>query len=333
MPILHGLAARRRAPIISVTAFCIGLLYTLPISASPPLNNEPLSPLPTLDSLKLDVGKIKLGEKLFKDTRLSKDNSTACITCHDLGKGGVDGLTRSIGVRQQTGDINTPSVFNSGLNFKQFWDGRSATLEEQIDQVVHNPKELDMSWTQITEVLAADPEIVQLFQASYADGLQSKNIQDAISTFERSLLTPAPFDRYLQGNVNAISTSAQKGYQLFKEFGCVACHQGVNIGGNMFQKFGAMDDYFGKRGHITDADLGRYNVTKNEEDKHVFKVPSLRNVALTAPYFHDGSAQQLIDAVDVMFRHQLGRTGSDEEKQLIVEFLRTLSGERTEVEP
>lgn len=298
------------------------------IAAGTPLVGEPISPLPTLDSLQLDPKKIKLGERLFQDTRFSKDNSTACISCHNLDKGGADGRKNSIGVRQQLGTINTPTIFNSGLNFHQFWDGRSDSLEDQVDKVVHNPHELDMNWDDLVKILKSDANLVADFNAAYPqEGLQAANIQNALASYERSLLTPSRFDRHLLGDAKALDQDELKGYQLFKDYGCVACHQGVNVGGNMFQKFGVMDDYFAKRGSVTEADFGRFNVTKQEADKFVFKVPSLRNVALTAPYFHDGSTDTLNAAVDVMFRHQLGRTASDEDKRLIVKFLNTLTGE------
>lgn len=298
------------------------------IAAGTPLVGEPISPLPTLDSLQLDPKKIKLGERLFQDTRFSKDNSTACISCHNLDKGGADGRKNSIGVRQQLGTINTPTIFNSGLNFHQFWDGRSDSLEDQVDNVVHNPRELDMNWEDLVKILKSDASLVADFNAAYPqEGLQATNIQNALASYERSLLTPSRFDRHLLGDAKALDQDELKGYQLFKDYGCVACHQGVNVGGNMFQKFGVMDDYFAKRGSVTEADFGRFNVTKQEADKFVFKVPSLRNVALTAPYFHDGSTDTLNAAVDVMFRHQLGRTASDEDKRLIVKFLNTLTGE------
>lgn len=298
------------------------------VMADVPLVGEPINPLPTLESLKLDPKKIKLGERLFKDTRFSRDNSTACVSCHNLDKGGTDGRKNSVGVRQQLGAINTPSIFNSSLNFHQFWDGRSDSLEDQVDKVVHNTRELDMNWADLLVVLKSDANLVAEFKEAYPeDGLQATNIQNALATYERSLLTPSRFDRYLLGNAKALEQDELKGYQLFKDYGCVACHQGVNIGGNMFQKFGVMDDYFAKRGSVTEADFGRFNVTKQEADKYVFKVPSLRNVALTAPYFHDGMTDTLNAAVDVMFRHQLGRTASDEDKRLIVKFLNTLTGE------
>ena len=171
---------------------------------------------------------------------------------------------------------------------------------------MHNPLEMGSSWPEVMGKLGKDAALVAEFKKSYPDGLQPRTIADALATFQRSLVTPnSRFDKYLRGDKNAITVDELKGYQLFKSYGCVACHQGVNVGGNMFQTFGVMGDYFAKRGNPTDADLGRYNVTKNPADRHVFKVPGLRNVALTAPYFHDGSAKTLNDAVDVMFRYPL----------------------------
>jgi cytochrome c peroxidase len=289
-------------------------------------SDEPIKPIPTSPSL--DAKKVALGERLFNDKRLSKDNSIACVSCHSLSKGGADGMTTATGIGGVKGTINTPTVLNSGFNFRQFWDGRAASLEEQAAGPVHNPKEMGSDWAQVLGKLTQDGAMVEQMKQSYPDGVQAKNIQDAIAVYERSLTTPnARIDRYLRGDKTALSNDELRGYQLFKTYGCVACHQGVNVGGNMFQTFGVMGDYFAKRGNATEADLGRYNVTKRESDKHVFKVPSLRNVALTAPYFHDGSAKTLGDAVDVMFKFQLGRAASAQDKDLIVKFLHTLSGE------
>jgi cytochrome c peroxidase len=289
-------------------------------------SDEPIKPLPT--DVRLDAKKVALGERLFNDKRLSKDNSISCATCHNLARGGMDGQVTGTGIGGVKGPINVPTVFNSSLNFRQFWDGRAATLEEQATGPVHDPKEMGSNWTEVLAKLTKDGALVDLVKQSYPDGLQAKNIQDALAVFERSLTTPnARFDKYLRGDKSALSGDELRGYQLFKSYGCVACHQGVNVGGNMFQTFGVMGDYFAKRGNPTAADLGRYNVTKIETDKHVFKVPSLRNVALTAPYFHDGSAKTLGDAVDVMFKFQLGRPASAQDKELIVKFLHTLTGE------
>jgi cytochrome c peroxidase len=288
--------------------------------------SEPIKPIPT--DIKVDERKAALGEKLFSDKRLSKDNSVSCASCHALGTGGVDRASVSTGIGGVKGPINAPTVFNAGFNFRQFWDGRASSLEEQAAGPVHNPKEMGSNWQEVIGKLSADKKLVALFKAAYPDGVQAKNIQSALAEFQRSLVTPnAKFDRYLRGEKNALTEDEQKGYQLFKNYGCVACHQGVNVGGNMYQVFGVMGDYFKQRGNISDADLGRYNVTKNEADKHMFKVPSLRNVALTPPYFHDGSVKTLHEAVEVMFRYQLGRSAPQSDKDLIVKFLQTLTGE------
>jgi cytochrome c peroxidase len=289
-------------------------------------SDEPIKPIPI--ELKLDLKKVALGEKLFNDKRLSRDNTLSCASCHNLNAGGVDGTANSVGIGGAKSAVNAPTVFNSALNFRQFWDGRANSLEEQAAGPVHNPKEMGSNWAEVLGKLGKDAALVAEFKETYPDGLQSKNIQDGIGIFGRSLVTPnARFDKYLRGDKSAINAEELKGYELFKKYGCVACHQGVAVGGNMFQTFGVMGDYFAKRGNPTEADLGRYNVTKNEADKHVFKVPSLRNVALTAPYFHDGSAKTLNDAVTVMFKYQLGRSASPQDQEQIVMFLRTLTGE------
>lgn len=289
-------------------------------------SDEPIRPIPL--SVHLDAKKVALGERLFHDKRLSRDNTIACASCHSLDHGGADGSTGSTGINGAKGSINAPTVFNSGFNFRQFWDGRANSLEEQAAGPVHNPKEMGSNWPEVLGKLSQDEALKAMFKESYPDGLQPKNIQSAIATFERSLITPnGRFDKYLRGDKTALNDDELRGYQLFKNYGCVACHQGVNAGGNMYQVFGVMGDYFAARGSVNDSDLGRFNVTKDEADKYVFKVPSLRNVALTAPYFHDGSAKSLGDAVDVMFRFQLGRVAPQRDKEQIVKFLHTLTGE------
>lgn len=224
--------------------------------------------------------------------------------------------------------MNAPSVFNSGYSVRQFWDGRASTLEDQIEGPVHNQKELGSDWAQIIGKLAADPQLVTEFKAVYPEGIRPENIKDAIAAFERTLVTPnSRFDRYLKGNRDALSADEIKGYQLFRGYGCVSCHQGVNVGGNLFAKLGVMRDYFKERGGNVPANLGRYNVTGREEHKHVFKVPSLRNVAVTGPYFHDGSVETLEEAVLLMGRHQLDVAISQQDVVLIVKFLHALTGQ------
>jgi len=287
---------------------------------------EPIEPLPL--TITLNVKKVALGEKLFNDVRLSRNNSISCSSCHLVSAGGADSRVRSVGIDGRDGSINAPTVFNAGFNFRQFWDGRAETLEAQVDGPTHEFSEMDSNWLEITGKLQLAPEYREAFAELYPRGIEKHSIQDAIATFERSLVTPnSRFDRFLRGEVSALSDEEKKGYALFKDRGCSSCHQGINAGGNMFQKFGAMGDYFASRGNQTKADLGRFNVTGDNRDRHVFKVPSLRNVALTAPYFHDGSTVRLEDAVAIMAKYQLGDELSAKEISQIVSFLKTLSGE------
>lgn len=289
---------------------------------------EPIKPIPLTLTLKQDRARVAIGRRLFQDPRLSANDRVSCASCHDLSRGGVDGRDYSIGFSGRRTGVNTPTVFNAALNFRQFWNGRADSLEAQIDQVIQNPVEMGSTWALVLTKVAQDAGYKESFSRAYKDGITKVNIQNAIATFERTLITPnSRFDKYLRGERHALSDEEKAGYVKFKQYGCIACHQGMNVGGNMFQKFGVMGDYFAQRGKPTEADLGRYAITGEEEDKHVFKVPSLRNVALTAPYFHDASARTLADAVEVMFRYQLGRTASSSDKKAIVKFLGTLTGE------
>lgn len=296
------------------------------------IDREPISPLPR--RIDLDSRKVELGRRLFHETRFSADNSLSCASCHNVRKDGADGRAKSVGVGGALGDVNAPTVFNSGLSFRQFWDGRAETLEDQIDGPVHNSRELASDWPRIIGKLTDDADYVAAFARIYRSRIESGTIKDAIATYERSLITPGcRFDDYLQGDRNAITPEEKEGYRLFKDNGCGSCHQGVLVGGNMFEKLGIIRNYFEDRGNITKADYGRYNVTHDEQDRFVFKVPSLRNVARTAPYFHDASAQTLDEAVDVMARYQLGRELTANDVHLIVQFLATLTGRNPEATP
>ena len=273
--------------------------------------------------------KVELGALLFHDVRLSKDNTISCASCHDLNRGGADGRQFAIGVNGASGDVNSPTVFNSSLNFRQFWDGRANSLNDQIEGPVHNPIEMASDWPQIIEKLKADQNIVARFDKIYGNGLKEQNLKNAIIEFERSLVTlNSPFDRYLQGDSWALSGDQVRGFEKFKSYGCVSCHQGQNLGGNMFQNLGVSGDYFKDRGGYFKSDLGRFNVTGIETDKHMFRVPSLRNVALTSPYFHDGTVKTLKEAVQKMGKYQLGRELSDADTNDLVAFLKSLTGER-----
>ena len=293
---------------------------------------EPIKPIP--ETVDVNPRKVALGRALFHDPILSKDDTVACVSCHELASGGDDGLRVSIGIEDREGPINAPTVFNAAFNFRQFWDGRARDLEAQIDGPVQNPVEMGNLWPEVVAKLYQDSAYPAEFNAIYPDGIKRKNIKNAIAEFMKSLITPhSRFDRWLKGDDDVLTPLEKEGYALFKDYGCVSCHQGANVGGNMFQVFGVLNDYFKRRGDITDADLGLYNVTGNEEDRHSFKVPSLRMAAHTAPYLHDGSAETLRDAVDAMFEFQLGREAPDEDKDAIVAFIKTLAGESEELSP
>ena len=310
----------------------LGLGLAAASFAGEPRLNEPIRPLP--ESVDVNPEKAALGRMLFHDTRLSKDGTISCASCHDLASGGDDGRRVSTGVEGAEGMINSPTVFNASLNFKQFWDGRAKDVVEQIDGPLQSPIEMGSLWPETVAKLYEDDEYPQRFQALYPDGINRPNIKDAIGEFVRSLVTPnSRFDQWLKGDDSALDEREKHGYALFKSYGCVSCHQGANVGGNMFQVFGVLNEYFKRRGNITEADLGRYNVTGNIADRHSFKVPSLRMAAHTAPYLHDGTAETLRDAVDAMFEFQLGREAPDDDKDAIVAFIRTLAGESEELSP
>ncbi len=287
---------------------------------------EVVQPLPR--TVKVDPVKVELGRELYHDTRLSGDNTISCASCHELDKGGTDRLRFSKGIRGQIGTINAPTTYNSGFQFKQFWDGRAPTLEEQAKGPVENPVEMGAAWPDVVAKLKEDGEFVRRFTEAYPDGVNVENIVHAIAEFERSLVTPdSRFDLYLRGQDDAISAEEKEGYRLFKKTGCAGCHAGKLLGGQSFEVMGLSKDYFADRGgEITESDLGRYNVTKKESDRHKFKVPTLRNVTLTYPYFHDGSRDDLAEAVRIMAEYQNGRELSDDEVDRIVAFLGTLTG-------
>ena len=302
----------------------VGLIFSVQAASAEPIHPVPANP-------EVNPMKAELGRRLFHDTRLSKDNSVSCASCHDLNAGGDDGQIVSTGINGRQGLVNSPTVFNSAFNFRQFWDGRAHTLIDQIDGPIQSNIEMESIWPDVVTKLFQDDTYPGLFQQVYgAEGktISRQTVKDAIAEFMESLTTPnSRFDRWLAGDEEALSAHEKEGYALFKRYGCASCHQGANVGGNMFQVFGVINDYFKKRGNITEADLGRFNVTGNVADRHAFKVPSLRMAAHTAPYLHDGNAETLREAVDIMFEFQLGREAPDEHKDAIVAFIKTLAGE------
>jgi len=289
------------------------------VQASPV--NEPIQPIPL--HIDLDEKKVALGEKLFRDVRLSGNQKYACISCHGFDTGGVDRMARSPNSKGKFTAVNTPTVFNSGFNFKLNWDGRDDNLRVNVDSSI---KAMGGKWEEIISMLQNSPDYAQVFAKTYPDGMTKDSVMDAIATFEQSLYTPnSRFDQFLRGNSNALTPGEKQGYNLFKDYGCVSCHQGINVGGNMFQKFGVLGDYFADRGNVSKADWGRFNVTGQEKDRYIFRVPSLRNVELTPPYFHDGTAKTLEHEIAVMAQYQLGRPLTSEQIDLIIQFLKTLT--------
>ncbi len=288
---------------------------------------EPITPIP-LAIPGLDNARAKLGSRLFHETKLSGNDTMSCASCHPLDKGGADHALHPVGKDSNSGLINTLTVFNCQFNFRQFWDGRAANLEDQIDEPINDPKGMNSNWNQVVSRLKADPSYQAGFLQSYPDGINPDNIRNALATFEHTLFTPnSRFDKYLRGDKSAITPNELTGYRLFNSYGCINCHQGMNVGGNMYEKLGIMREYFHDTNGVKQADMGRYAITHIEENMHEFKVPSLRNVAVTAPYFHNGSADTLEKAVAVMGKYQLGLDLPNEDISAITAFLKTLTGE------
>ena len=294
------------------------LIYLFFIFATIAVHSASITPIP--QKIDFDLKKALLGKKLFNDTRLSKDNTLSCASCHNLEEGGDDNLVFSVGVEGAIGNINAPTVLNSVFNFRQFWDGRAKNLEEQALGPIENPIEMAHNFSELIPQLEKTEYKEEFFRV-YKDGINKKNIANALAEFEKTLITPnSRFDDFLSGNKKALSDYEIEGFELFKNKGCISCHHGINIGGNQYNKFGVVFD-------IRNDNLGRYNVSKNEEDKYYFKVPSLRNIELTSPYFHDGRHDDLILAVETMSLIQLGRPMEKNEVLKIVAFLKTLTGE------
>lgn len=278
----------------------------------------------------LTAEKVNLGHALYFDSRLSLTGKNSCNSCHDLNKFGVDNLATSPGDAGKNGDRNSPTTLNAAVHTMQFWDGRAKDIEEQAGMPILNPVEMAIpSKDFLVKRLKGVPEYVELFAKAFPgekDPLSYENIQNAIGAFERKLITPSRFDQYLGGDLTALNEQEKSGLKTFIETGCTTCHTGAALGGNMFQKFGLVSDYrplTGSKG----TDEGRKAVTKNEADKDIFKVPSLRNIEKTFPYFHDGSVKELDKAVEVMAKAQLGKDLKTEEVTDIVAFLKTLTAD------
>ncbi|MGQ9365035.1 cytochrome-c peroxidase [Azospirillum sp. ST 5-10] len=329
---------KRTCPASGIVAWAAALLAAALLAAPPPAAaaadrpaHEPILPLPA--PADIDRAKAELGRRLFADPILSADGTVSCRSCHDLARGGADPEATAVGIGGARGAVNTPTVYNAALNLAQFWDGRARTLEEQAGGPITNPLEMGGTWPDVLDRLRASPHR-DAFRAAFGTEPSEAAVREALAEYERTLITTGSrFDAWLAGDGGALTADERTGYALFKSYGCASCHQGAAVGGNMFQRFGFFGDLFADRGAERPADLGRYAVTGRADDRHVFKVPSLRLAVHTAPYFHDGSVATLPEAVRLMGRYQLGHEIPDEDVALIVQFLGTLPGTLAEDGP
>lgn len=302
------------------------LLSAATAHAGAPRSNEPIQPIAAAKPGNPAV--VELGKKLFFDPRLSKSGFISCNSCHNLATGGADNLPSSVGHGWHQGPINSPTVLNSRYNIKQFWDGRADTLKAQAGGPIANPGEMAFTHEMAVALLGSIPGYGADFRKAFgSDKVDIDRVTTAIAAFEETLVTPGSrFDKWLKGDDKALSKVEREGYGLFKDAGCTGCHNGPAVGGGMFMKMGLVQPYV-----TANAAQGRFDQTKNEADRMVFKVPTLRNVELTAPYFHDGAVWTLAEAVDIMGKVQLGRTFSADENAKIVAFLKTLTGEQPRI--
>ncbi len=310
----------KRTLISTAIALISGLAIHAAVQAA---NDEPIQPIKP--PANINLGMVELGKKLYFDPRLSKSGFISCNSCHNLSMGGTDNIPTSIGDKWQQGPINAPTVLNSSLNVAQFWDGRAADLKAQTGGPIANPGEMAFSHTLAINVLESIPGYVREFKQVFGkDKISIEEVTLAIAEFEKTLVTPnSRFDQWLLGKKDALTADELAGYKLFKESGCVACHNGEAVGGNSFQKMGVVEPY------KTSATAGgRADVTGKDADRFNFKVPTLRNVEMTYPYFHDGAANTLTEAVDIMGRLQLGKKFTKDENAKVVAFLKTLTGDQ-----
>lgn len=291
--------------------------------------SEPIQPI--VQDEKINEAQAELGKKLFFDPRLSKSGFISCNSCHNLSLSGTDNLKTSIGHNWHQGPINSPTVYNAKYNFSQFWDGRAKDLIEQAGGPIANPGEMASNHELALEVINTIPAYVQEFRRVFGGdsvkAVKLDHVTQAIAEFEKTLITPnSRFDQWLLGDAKAITSHELAGYTLFKNSGCVACHNGVAVGGTSYQKLGLVKPY-----ETENKATGRFAVTGKKEDTLKFKVPTLRNVELTYPYFHDGEVATLKEAVAVMGEIQLGRNFTSDEQDKIVAFLKTLTGELPDI--
>ena len=308
---------------MNIKSTILSVLAASAITTSSVMANEPVQAISPVKEINL--AQVELGKKLFFDPRLSKSGFISCNSCHNLSMGGTDNIKTSIGHKWQQGPINSPTVLNSSFNIAQFWDGRAADLKEQAGGPIANPGEMASTHTLALDVLQSIPGYrVEFKQVFGTDKINIDQVTQAIAEFEKTLVTPnSRFDQWLLGNKNSITETELAGYNLFKQVGCTACHNGQALGGSSFQKMGLVKPY-----KTSNKAEGLSGVTGEDADRFKFKVPTLRNVELTYPYFHDGEAASLTEAVDIMGKLQLGKELTSIENAQIVAFLKTLTGDQ-----
>ena len=303
--------------------FCVQTARATPADTD---QSQYIRPIPL--SMDLDKSKVSLGKILFNDARLSGDNTLSCASCHPLQNGGEDGKSHPVSNQKKDGMINTPTIFNSAFNFRFDWNGGHRTLEDQTETEILHPYRMNTDWDTLLSRLKSDTDYANSFKQINPDGITRVAVIDAITTFIKSLITPnSRFDKYLRGDNNALTAEEVQGYETFINFGCASCHQGINVGGNMFHKLGVFSDFYAGQANPAPVDLGRFSITGNEEDRYMFRVPSLRNVALTAPYLHNGSVATLAETIRIKAKTQLGRDISEQDIRHIIAFLNTLTGQ------
>ncbi len=318
------------------TILVASLATTHSFAADPTLREDALvlfEPIPQSPEPAPDPAAVELGKALFFEPRLSEGHNISCNTCHNLGTGGVDLAPVSLGHRWQKGGRNSPTVLNATYNTAQFWDGRAADLKEQAGGPMVNPVEMGSSQEHVVQQLKGIPGYLPLFAAAFPedpDPVNFPNAEAAIAAFEQTLITPnAPFDRFLRGDDAALTAEQKAGLRAFMDQGCASCHNGINLGGDSYQPFGLVEkpDW----AILPPGDKGRFEITRAEEDAYVFKVPTLRNIAITPPYFHSGSVWDLKLAVKVMGTAQLGTELDAAQEASIVAFLGSLTGEMPQI--
>ncbi len=329
---MHRSLAAVALPLFLVAAGSVGAQEDLLKSVQATFKPIPETP-PAVPGVEATADRVELGKMLYFEPRISESHSISCNSCHIVGLGGVDMMETSLGHRWQHGGRNAPTVLNAVFNTAQFWDGRAKDLEQQAGGPMVNPVEMATTHQHVVEQLSGIPGYVAMFQKAFPSDpkpLNIKNVEDAIALFEATLITPnAPFDRYLRGDENALTAEQKEGLRLFMDNGCSGCHNGINVGGGMYAPFGVVE----RPGAdiLPPDDKGRFQVTKTVEDEYVFKVPTLRNIALTPPYFHSGRSWDLRQAVAVMGSSQLGIQLTDDQVDKITTFLHSLTGDQPQV--